>query len=92
MSNKAPSELTPTDQIIRGLLPAVESGPYPSEGKLVSITFVQGFEKFNTRPYHNYETWGNGYRIEGFGVTVEKEDLDEAIAAWALAVWEAHVV
>lgn len=30
----------------------------------LSIEFYGGFEYFNTRPYHNYETWGHGWRIK----------------------------
>jgi hypothetical protein len=89
MSNKAHSKLSPTDRIIRDTITATRNrGIMGEDGTLVKIAFISGFEKFNTRPYHNYETWGDGYRVEGRGVAVEREDLDEAIAAWSLAVWE----
>ena len=91
MSNKAHSRLTPTDRILRETIAATGETEWGEDGTLVTIAFVSGFEKFNTRPYHNYETWGDGYRVEGRGVAVEHEDLDEAIAAWPLAVWEAWV-
>lgn len=90
MSNKAHTKLTPTDRIIRETIAATRAKDvFGEEGTLLTVEFVSGFEKFNTRPYHNYETWGDGYRVEGRRVAVEKEDLDEAIAAWSQAVWEA---
>lgn len=89
MSNKGDGALSATDQIIRATIAATKEGAWGEDGTLVKINFISGFEKFNTRPYHNYETWGDGYRVEGRGISVEKEDLDEAIAAWSLAVWEA---
>lgn len=89
MSNKAHGKLTPTDRIIRETISATKAkDAFGEDGILVMIQFVSGFEKFNTRPYHNYETWGDGYAVMGRGVSVEHEDLDEAIAAWSLAVWE----
>jgi hypothetical protein len=91
VSNKAHDKLSPTDRIIRDTIRATKETEWGEDGTLVTIAFVSGFEKFNTRPYHNYETWGDGYRVEGRGVDVEHEDLDEAIAAWSLAVWEAWV-
>lgn len=56
------------------------------EGTVATIEFISGFELFNTRPYHNYETWGQGYRVSGRGVTVQKEDLDDAVKEWARQV------
>jgi hypothetical protein len=93
MSNKAHSDLTPTDRIIRDTISATWPHPkdWPEVGTLMTVELVQGFEKFNTRPYHNYETWSNGYRVKGRGITVEREDLDEAIGAWHLAVFEEHL-
>ncbi len=55
-------------------------------GTIATIEFISGFELFNTRPYHNYETWSQGYRVSGRGVTVEKEDLDDAVKEWAKQV------
>lgn len=49
----------------------------------MTIAFVSGFEKFNTRPFHNYETWAQGWRVSGLGVTLEREDLDDAVSEWA---------
>jgi hypothetical protein len=69
-----------------------------------------GFELYNTRPYHNYETWSDGYLVigrrdgkamtkeEASGVllssyrnsdeylVVSREDMDEAVRAFALAL------
>ena len=92
MSNKTHGKLSATARIIRETIAATKGkDAFGEDGTLLTISFVSGFEKFKTRPYHNYETWGDGYRIEGRGAAVEKEDLDEAIAAWSLAVWEAWV-
>jgi hypothetical protein len=88
VSNKAHSKLKPTDRIIRDTIAATKETSWGEDGTLVNVEFISGFELFNTRPYHNYETWGDGYRITGRGVTVEREDLDEAVAVWSLAVWE----
>ncbi len=51
------------------------------EGTRCTIEIISGFEKFNTRPYHNYENWGQGYRItdKETGLKVEREDLDDAL-------------
>jgi len=47
----------------------------------MKIEFIRGFELFNTRPYHNYEDWGDGYRISDpeRKIVVEAEDLDDAL-------------
>ena len=51
---------------------------------IVTIRMFGGFKLFNTRPYHNYETWSSGWEIktgERYGnITVSAEDLDEAVA------------
>ena len=57
-------------------------------GTVMVIEFISGFELFNTRPYHNYETWSQGWRVHGRGVFVEREDLDDAIKEWAAMVKE----
>lgn len=46
------------------------------DGVHVVIEYFSGFEKFNTRSYHNYGTWSAGYRVKGLGIEVEAEDLD----------------
>lgn len=57
-------------------------------GVFLTIEYIYGFEKFNTRPYHNYETWAGGYRVTDprLGIVVEREDLDDAIQEWAAKV------
>lgn len=41
-----------------------------------------GFELFNTRPYHNYETWSNGwYAKEGGKEVARGETLEELVSA-----------
>ena len=69
------------DKFIREML-----GSGMIDGVRLTIEFVSGFELFNTRPYHNYETWSNGYRVKIFdngckNVICEsyREDLDEAL-------------
>lgn len=78
MSDKPLSKLNPLDILIRQ---TARCGM--TDGTVMRIEFVSGFEKFNTRPYHNYETWGQGYRVTGLGVSVEREDLDDAVQVWA---------
>ncbi|MGE3341531.1 MAG: hypothetical protein AB7J46_06580 [Candidatus Altimarinota bacterium] len=81
MPNKKFDQLNPLDRMIRKGI----GGLGMTDGTFLKIEFVYGFEKFNTRPYHNYETWAGGYRItdERNGITLEREDLDDAIAEWA---------
>lgn len=89
MSDKAFKRLWEADKVIRETISATVNSPKDKpwsvlgeDGTLLTIRFISGFEKFNTRPYHNYETWGQGYRVEGRGVVVEREDLDDAIREW----------
>lgn len=79
MSNKPFNQLCVPDQLLRRAIP---EGPDQIHGTLVTIELLHGFELFNTRPYHNYETWSKGYRVSGFGITVESEDLDDAVKCW----------
>ena len=82
MRDKAVEALNPLDRVIRGAV----DGPGPThEGVLLTIELVGGFEMFNTRPYHNYETWSAGYRVKGQGFEAEAEDLDDAVRWWAEA-------
>lgn len=76
MSNKTRDKLNEVDRIIRTLLPERMTNGTET---LLTIEYICGFELFNTRPYHNYETWSTGYRVSGEGITVEAEDLDDAI-------------
>jgi len=82
VSDKPFDKLNPLDQIIRRTAPTGMCDTHTE----VTIEYIQGFELFNTRPYHNYETWSDGYRVTGRGVTVEREDLDAAVKSWALKV------
>ena len=79
MSNKAWSKINELDRLIRTTLKLGMD-----EGTFLKIEFIYGFEMFNTRPYHNYETWAGGYRVtdEKHQIEVEREDLDDALLAW----------
>lgn len=81
MSNKAWNEILEIDRLIRKAKPAGMD-----DGVHVVIEYFSGFELFNTRPYHNYETWSSGYRVKGLGVEVESEDLDDAVKLWSSKV------
>jgi hypothetical protein len=81
MSDKDWTKLNPLDVLIRR---TARCGM--EDGIVLTIEFLSGFELFNTRPYHNYETWGQGYRVTGRGVVVQREDLDDAITEWARLV------
>jgi len=76
MSNKV--QINELDRLIRKTVQGGMEG-----GVLVRIEFIWGFELFNTRPYHNYETWSGGYRVTGRGQTGTAEDLDDALKLWA---------
>lgn len=60
MSDKPYDKLDNTDTILRVATPVgMEDGV-----KQVILRHC-GFELYNTRPYHNYETWSDGYIIMG---------------------------
>ena len=81
MSNKPYPKLDPVDRAIRMAYP---TGMF--DGIHVTIEYFSGFELFNTRAYHNYETWSNGYRVfDDEGNKAEAEDLDVAVSRWAAA-------
>ncbi len=84
MPNKPFGKLDPVDRLIRRTCP---TGMCDKHAEL-TIEFIQGFELFNTRSYHNYETWSDGYRVSGRGISAEAEDLDDAVALWAKRVQE----
>jgi hypothetical protein len=81
MPNKSLDKLMVADRWIRKLSPNKGMGSGPQ----IQITLIRGFELFNTRPYHNYEDWSDGYEIKAFDdnknviVSVRREDLDEAL-------------
>lgn len=84
MSNKARVHLLEADRLIRDLSP--NKGMTKSTEPQIRITLIRGFELFNTRPYHNYEDWSDGYAIEAFDddeniiAQASAEDLDDALA------------
>jgi len=83
MSNKDWDKIWDADKYIRKLFPANPlTAPGSEKTVLATIEIVGGFEAFNTRPYHNYEDWGQGYRVSSQGIAVEAEDLDDALALW----------
>ena len=81
MSDKSLDKLNEVDRWIRRLSPNKGMG----NGPQIRITLLRGFELYNTRPYHNYETWSDGYKVEAFGDDgevmdwVDREDLDDAL-------------
>lgn len=85
MSNKPLHKLNPIDRELRKARPV--TGGNANYVKL-RIEMVNGFELFNTRPYHNYETWSDGWRIvdEERQIVVSAEDLDDAVAAYVREV------
>jgi len=76
MSNKPFKKLNPIDQKLRRLFPPRMNSDTEEQ---VVIRKISGFELFNTRPHHNYETWSDGYEVEAKGFKVQAEDLDDAI-------------
>lgn len=81
MSDKPWEKLNELDQLIQRTLRLGMS-----DGTFLKIEYIYGFEKFNTRSYHNYETWAGGYRVSDTisNTVVEREDLDDAVKAWAV--------
>lgn len=80
MANKSWDKLWEADKFIRRL--PLDSCPGGHKVALLKIEFIRGFELFNTRPYHNYEDWGDGYRVSDpeEKIIVEAEDLDDALS------------
>jgi len=80
MPDKEWNKLWLIDQKLRRLFP---TQMWDNNETIVTITMYGGFEFFNTRAYHNYENWSEGYRIttgKRYGeFTVEAEDFDDAI-------------
>lgn len=60
MSDKPYKELDNADMALRMATPVGME-----EGVKQVILRHCGFEFYNTRPYHNYETWSDGYIIMG---------------------------
>lgn len=74
MPNKPFNRLNELDQKLRRIKPITMA-----DGTKLTIRMICGFEMFNTRPYHNYETWSDGYEVEDDEIRVKAEDLDDAI-------------
>ena len=70
------------DLAIRRMFPANPNNTPSHKTVLATIEVIGGFELFNTYAYHNYESWGQGYRVSSQGITVESEYLDDAIELW----------
>lgn len=83
MSDKPRDRLNELDRLLRQAKPVVG---FTSDHVQLTIEKVCGFELFNTRPYHNYETWSDGYRISDGEVRVQAEDLDDAVRLYAEVV------
>jgi hypothetical protein len=46
----------------------------------ITLERFTGFEIFNTRPYHNYESWAAGWRAsDAWGNRASAEDLDDCL-------------
>ena len=63
------------DRIVRSLFPVGMR-----DGIDLTIEFKTGFELFNTRPYHNYETWSQGWYLTAGQHRVSAESLVDALA------------
>lgn len=86
MSNKSLDKLDRSDRELRLAFPPAPASP-PVQ---VTIRKISGFELFNTRPYHNYETWSDGYEAEAEGITARSEDLDDAVSLLVARVQRAR--
>lgn len=87
MSNKDWDKISKIDQRIRKMFP---TAMWDNNETICTVRFFGGFEIFNTRRYHNYENWSEGYEItsgERFGsIRVTAEDLDDAISKLEVAL------
>lgn len=81
MSNKTWKKLSDIDRRLRELFPTTM---WNNDETICTIRMFGGFEFFNSRPYHNYESWSSGYEIttgERYGnIKVTSEDLDDAVS------------
>lgn len=90
MSNKSRDLLRETDLEIRRIFPTMM---WANNEVILTIEFYGGFEFFNTRRYHNYETWSEGYRVTAGdrfdNLSATAEDLDDALMLFKkqLADW-----
>ena len=79
MLSKTPHKLSELDRVV----PWIQRLGM-SDGTFLKLEYVYGFEKFNTRPYHNYETWAGGWRVTDtkHKISFEEEELEKAVAKW----------
>lgn len=92
MSNKPKAQLLEADRQIRALSPnkGMTNGTKPQ----IRITLIRGFELFNTRSYHNYEDWSDGYIAEAFDdegkviAEASSEDLDDVLVQLGIKMKE----
>lgn len=84
MSDKPFFQLNELDRMLRTHFPVGMDTP----SIRVKIELLNGFEIFNTRPYHNLETWSDGYLLTDTetGVKYSAEDLDDAVKGFVRAV------
>ena len=87
MSNKRWTQLLDADRMIRKLSP--NKGMTNGVELQIRIELKRGFELFNTRPYHNFEDWADGYFVSAYRdgkviAEAEREDLDDALEALSL--------
>lgn len=82
MPNKEWRRLNIIDSELRKAVP-----PEMTTGTQVQLTIekICGFELFNSRPYHNHETWSDGWRIRSGSIEVTDEDLDDAVKKFVRA-------
>jgi len=79
MPDKSWDKINELDRLLRRTFPVGMDDN--QQGVRCKIEMISGFELFNTRPYHNYETFSSGYRVSNpdESIVVYKEDLDDAI-------------
>lgn len=86
MSNKTLDKINILDKELRQLFP---TRMWDNNQTICTIRMFGGFEFFNTRPYHNYETWSEGYEVTSPiypSIKVTSEDLDDAIMKFKEAI------
>ena len=54
-------------------------GWYGGTKHYLSIEFVGSFERYNTRPYHNHESWGFGWIVSNSEGQADSECLECAL-------------
>jgi hypothetical protein len=87
MPNKDWNKLWPTDDFLRRLF---GTRMWKDNETICTIRMFGGFEFFNTRPYHNYETWSDGYEVSSplYDIKVTAEDLDDALRIFQRKVFD----